>query len=356
MRIVLRAEAKANGLKRYFTGLPCSAGHVAERLTSNGSCCVCSKIKQVAAYRSDPRSNLARQKRYREATKSERSAKAKAARRDADPSMLIRDRDREQREAARAADASMYESCRPCAKCQTGLRFSGDGKCVECNRRSCRERHVVSENWAAARLAAKLRRELHEHRAAPFRAARAARQAAMRDDALTYIGRPCEHGHAGLRYTRGGSCFACAASAVSSEERKKYDAAYYSQNRERILARTKEYVSTRRESIIAKAKEWARLNPEKRRAISINYKHRRRAKEASGVSYVELLEWKKEQKKVCYWCGCKCPVGFVVDHYVPLAKGGLHALSNLVIACRKCNARKSAKDPLEFARSIGRLF
>jgi 5-methylcytosine-specific restriction endonuclease McrA len=31
------------------------------------------------------------------------------------------------------------------------------------------------------------------------------------------------------------------------------------------------------------------------------------------------------------------------DHVVPLARGGKHALSNLVPACAKCNLRKSAK-------------
>lgn len=36
-----RAEAKRLGLTRYKTGLPCSRGHVAERLTSNGCCSQC---------------------------------------------------------------------------------------------------------------------------------------------------------------------------------------------------------------------------------------------------------------------------------------------------------------------------
>lgn len=34
-------EAQARGDKRYFTGLPCSRGHVAERMTSNGTCVEC---------------------------------------------------------------------------------------------------------------------------------------------------------------------------------------------------------------------------------------------------------------------------------------------------------------------------
>jgi hypothetical protein len=36
-----REDAKASGLKRYFTGSPCKRGHVAERYTADQSCCQC---------------------------------------------------------------------------------------------------------------------------------------------------------------------------------------------------------------------------------------------------------------------------------------------------------------------------
>jgi hypothetical protein len=39
--IISRSEAKAQGLKTYFTGKPCKHGHVAIRLVSNGSCRQC---------------------------------------------------------------------------------------------------------------------------------------------------------------------------------------------------------------------------------------------------------------------------------------------------------------------------
>lgn len=39
--IVSRADARARGLTRYFTGHPCSHGHVAERVTANGVCVAC---------------------------------------------------------------------------------------------------------------------------------------------------------------------------------------------------------------------------------------------------------------------------------------------------------------------------
>lgn len=40
MQIIGRADAKALGLKRYFTGKPCKHGHIAERFVS-GPCVEC---------------------------------------------------------------------------------------------------------------------------------------------------------------------------------------------------------------------------------------------------------------------------------------------------------------------------
>jgi len=131
------------------------------------------------------------------------------------------------------------------------------------------------------------------------------------------------------------------ADAVLRDSLKEKDRARYEKNRDKR---------------IAYAKVWASKNSDKRLTISQNYKHRRRAVEASGVKFKDLMAWKASQKKVCVWCGANCKTGYVVDHYQPLAKGGAHELSNLVIACRSCNARKSARDPYEFAKSIGRLF
>lgn len=46
MRIISRMEARKLGFKRFFSGKPCPRGHVAERLVSNGTCAVCTLEKQ----------------------------------------------------------------------------------------------------------------------------------------------------------------------------------------------------------------------------------------------------------------------------------------------------------------------
>jgi hypothetical protein len=54
---IARATAKAKGLSRYFTGVACKHGHVAERYTGNKTCCECAnatanktKAKERAKY------------------------------------------------------------------------------------------------------------------------------------------------------------------------------------------------------------------------------------------------------------------------------------------------------------------
>lgn len=77
--IITRADAKARGLKRYFTGRACKHGHVAERITSGGSCYECVKLAQKT-----PRAAELRRKREhtpaRQATyaRYRKSAKRKA--------------------------------------------------------------------------------------------------------------------------------------------------------------------------------------------------------------------------------------------------------------------------------------
>jgi 5-methylcytosine-specific restriction endonuclease McrA len=111
----------------------------------------------------------------------------------------------------------------------------------------------------------------------------------------------------------------------------------------------------KRDIILAQSKAYQAAHPEQVKATKQSYKHRRRAAERAGMTGSELLDWKRAQPKVCHWCGVKCARGYVVDHIHPLAKGGKHEAHNLAISCRACNARKSARDPIEWAQMIGKL-
>ena len=65
--IISYSEAKSKGLKRYYTGNPCSHGHISERMCSNGRCIECLKeYKKLPKYKTKAREY---QKTYKEINK-----------------------------------------------------------------------------------------------------------------------------------------------------------------------------------------------------------------------------------------------------------------------------------------------
>lgn len=130
---------------------------------------------------------------------------------------------------------------------------------------------------------------------------------------------------------------------------------YHSENAEKELARLRKYRSENREKCIAMTRNWASSNPDRVRLINKNHSHNRRARMRGGMSSAELRLWEQSQRKVCHWCGAKCSDNYQVDHRIALSKGGKHEPRNLVIACPPCNRSKSARCPVEFAQSRGRL-
>jgi len=67
--IVTRAEAKAAGLSRYFTGKPCPRAHIAERFTASGSCRLCGNAQSNAVHKANPYKQAASQKVWRAANR-----------------------------------------------------------------------------------------------------------------------------------------------------------------------------------------------------------------------------------------------------------------------------------------------
>jgi 5-methylcytosine-specific restriction endonuclease McrA len=60
-----RNEAKSFGSATYFTGKPCKAGHICERLTSCGNCVECQKLRNASVYRGNREACLLRHADYR---------------------------------------------------------------------------------------------------------------------------------------------------------------------------------------------------------------------------------------------------------------------------------------------------
>jgi hypothetical protein len=57
-------EARARGLKRFFTGKPCKYGHVSERTVSGQKCVACLLIYEQERYAADPAPKIAKTAAY----------------------------------------------------------------------------------------------------------------------------------------------------------------------------------------------------------------------------------------------------------------------------------------------------
>lgn len=288
----------------------------------------------------------------------------KANRLKKNPSWAEKSRVREIEQAA--CDAAIndgktfFESIRPCRLGHVGLRSVVEWKCAECNKIACRAKWLkkigkteadVANELAAKAAATSLRAAKRTQREAVI----SARAQAIANGDKTYLGKTCQFGHDGVRYTTG-NCVQCSAIYAASKAKKEYDRKYFDENADKIKERTRLYFEKNRERAIERGKRWAGSNKDRVKAIKTAYKSRRRAQVAGGDSTRAIHQWEIEAKKVCYWCGVSCKKKYHIDHYQPLSKGGRHEVANLVIACPGCNLRKSAKDPYQFAGLFGRLF
>lgn len=69
---------------------------------------------------------------------------------------------------------------------------------------------------------------------------------------------------------------------------------------------------------------------------------RRAQKKGGDVTTAQLLELSERQTH-CAYCKRKFTSRLrpTIDHVIPVSKGGLHTISNLVLACKPCNCQKN---------------
>ena len=65
--IISRDEARARGLKRYFTGTPCKHGHIAERNVRSGRCLECDRARTTKWRAANPKRIRETKRKYRAA-------------------------------------------------------------------------------------------------------------------------------------------------------------------------------------------------------------------------------------------------------------------------------------------------
>lgn len=164
---------------------------------------------------------------------------------------------------------------------------------------------------------------------------------------------------------------------MTKDELKAYNAAYHAKNRERRLAKMREWKAMNREKHRASSSDWQRNNPEASAALKKAYKlknpekvalsnvrqspkslashaARQRVRNRSLAKPDEAVvafytESRSDAVLPCYWCGRDTNNSERhVDHLQPISNGGTHTVGNLVHACISCNLRKGSLSTEEF--------
>lgn len=200
-------------------------------------------------------------------------------------------------------------------------------------------------------------------------------------------------GHIDFRRTGNRSCISCE-KTVGAEKKKTWGVEYRSRSevKSRQADYTKEYWRIRRptlskeekEKMCAATKKWRQNNIERARELERQCSERRkeqrhaygkeyqrkyperaavkernkraRIRQNGGIHTVDdVAEIIKMQKHKCAYCRGSVKEKYHVDHIVPIVKNGKNDRSNLQILCPSCNHKKHSKDPIDFARSMGKL-
>lgn len=183
-----------------------------------------------------------------------------------------------------------------------------------------------------------------------------------------FTGKECSKGHIDRRITSTGHCQECAAEysakdrLANREKHLKASRDWRIRNPEKQIASTLAWRAANQERYLGAARKnataWRKANPDKARENSgITQRARRARKIDAGGSHtaIDISAIRKAQKDRCGYCRVKLKGGGHVDHIKALSKGGSNSRSNLQLLCGPCNQSKSARDPILFAQSLGKL-
>lgn len=113
---------------------------------------------------------------------------------------------------------------------------------------------------------------------------------------------------------------------------------YYADNSDKVKSRVNAYGKTEQ------GKKVQHLSNIKRRA-------KKKSTSDDTITHTSLERLKQLQQNKCYYCGDELlydvPFEVHLDHYIPLSKGGVHSIKNVVWSCKTCNLKKHTTLPTE---------
>jgi len=120
-------------------------------------------------------------------------------------------------------------------------------------------------------------------------------------------------------------------------------------HRDKSIANHRLDYQRHREKRLAQTTDYHRNHPEVGKASGHNYRARKAAAEGSftAAQWLALVEAHEGR---CAYCGNVRPLE--PEHKIPLSRGGSNDISNIVPACRRCNAKKHKLTDEEFRKRL----
>lgn len=129
--------------------------------------------------------------------------------------------------------------------------------------------------------------------------------------------------------------------AAHKEEIAARSKAYYESQREKLREYHKAYRAANRERIAAQQRAYQQANRDKLRVFASTRAARKIENGGSHTAdeWQELCAW---FDNACVCCGATTRL--VVDHVLPVSKGGTDDISNVQPLCKPCNSRKHVQE------------
>jgi len=126
---------------------------------------------------------------------------------------------------------------------------------------------------------------------------------------------------------------------------KEYWKKYYPLNRDAVIAKGRAWRKRHHERNLEGIRRWSEQNPDKVKEYARKRNLRIKAG-GPGPTDAEVLELFNRCGNRCLCCGkseSELSHPLQLDHVVPVVLGGVNAIENRQILCKKCNSAKSRK-------------
>lgn len=113
----------------------------------------------------------------------------------------------------------------------------------------------------------------------------------------------------------------------------------------KAAAKARRMYAKHREKCNERSRSWRQRNPQAAK------KYRRIRRQRLGSGTYTAAQWEQKVQAHggnCYWCKEPATDGLVVDHLIPLSRGGQNVIENVVPSCKPCNQSKHMATPEEF--------